>query len=84
VSSPATDAIEHGTYRGYAKCRLRIEGACAPCLTANADYHQQHRADNPERREQDRRNKSAYYRALSRLRDRHRAEFLALYAEEGS
>lgn len=71
----------HGTTGAYQRHRKRGEEPCDDCRAAQATYMRELRR-NPNVREADRAQAKAYKAAESRLRERHRAEFDALYAEE--
>lgn len=40
--------IEHGTYKGYVKCRNRPQGACDECRIARNEYMRDFRKKNPD------------------------------------
>lgn len=63
----------------FAPSQRRPGTRCRPCHTA---YMRDYRAANPAAREKDRRQIAAYRKAEVLLRERHRAEFEALYAAE--
>lgn len=70
-----------GTYSGYQKHKRRGEPACEPCTIANREYHREYR-DRPHARAEARRVNSARQRALWRLADLHREDYLRLCDEE--
>lgn len=74
--------IAHGTYSGYhAEIRQRIE-PCTECRRANAAYHREYRAKNPDRRRKDAEQSEARHRAHQRLAALHPGLFQILLAEE--
>lgn len=68
---------EHGTYSRYTSGRCR----CDECRAAARAYMREYRRTHAARRQEDRLQTRDYSRALGILRDRHRAEFEAIYAE---
>lgn len=78
------DGIEHGTRKGYNKCRRRPEGSCPPCRQASSKYMAEWRKERPLAARRAAREDNARERALWRLAQRHPAEFRALVEDEKS
>lgn len=72
----------HGTYNGYQVHLQQKVPACDACLTANREYHRQHRATHPARVIRERRLHKAQTRALWQLAERHHDEFQTLWVAE--
>lgn len=72
------DDPRHGEYAGYLAHYREGEKACKACREARNAYVREHRSKSNGWREQ----QSARSRAITRLINRHRAEYQALYVEE--
>lgn len=74
---PADDP-RHGTYAGSLKHRHDGSPICDPCRVARNEYMREHRKVNANQAV----SRDARSRALSRLAQTHRDEYVALYAQE--
>jgi hypothetical protein len=70
-----TRPVKHGTYAGYQWHKLRGEEACADCLRANADYHQQYREKVPTALDKQAVGQKRRIMATQELIRRHQDEF---------
>ena len=75
------DDPRHGSPAGRVQHRKDGERPCIPCADAHRDYMRAWRSD-PEHRRQTNLVNSAASRALWLLKDQHRDEYDALYAEQ--
>jgi hypothetical protein len=71
-----------GTYAAYQRHRRRAQKPCQPCCDAASKYHRDLRRKSATVREAANRQGRIASRALHRLRQRHEAEYRALYKEE--
>lgn len=76
--------IVHGTYGGAQQHRLRGIPLCEECREARNAYQRRRRQRDLTAYNKDREQVAAYTRAMQALRERHRAEFDALYEEQKS
>ena len=69
-----------GTRAGYIQHVRHDDSSCEPCREANSAYMRRYRR-RPARQAYDRDQREAWNRATAMLRERHRDEFDAIYAE---
>lgn len=77
-----SDGIRHGLYYGYQQHLKRKVPVCAECREANRLYQRAYRARSAEARRKDQIRNSTRSRALERLAQLYRADFLRLLDEE--
>lgn len=76
------DGIRHGLYYGYQQHMKRKVPPCDECREANRRYQRDYRARSAEARRKDAIRNSVRSRALERLAELHRSDFLRLLETE--